>query len=313
MITIQISKQTKKEEIPPCIATVGFFDGVHIGHRFLLNELKTLAKSQNLPAAVITFKHHPRQVLQKEYQPKLLNSLEERLEQLQTTGVDYCLLLDFTIELAALSARTFIVNILSNLLHVRTLLIGYDHRFGHDRTDGFEQYTAYGKEANLQVVKVRPFVQGELKASSSAIRLFIEKGEMEQANALLSYPYKLSGTVVKGHQIGRTLGFPTANIALQNPNKLCPCKGVYLVRVSIENQSYKGMLYIGNRPTLGNGDNSIEVHILNFNEDIYGKSIDIHFHVFIRSSIKFESLELLHLQLEKDKTRVIQSPITIYP
>ena len=167
MIVVRDFDRLKGKEL---VATIGFFDGVHLGHRFLIDEMKEIAKARNLPSAVITFPEHPRAVLHADYQPKLLNSFEEKLQQLETTGVDYCIVLDFTIELSRLSAKEFITSILAKSLHVKTLLIGYDHRFGHDRTDGFEQYVVYGTECGIEVLKASPYDEGNTAVSSSEIR-----------------------------------------------------------------------------------------------------------------------------------------------
>ena len=167
MIVVRDFDRLKGKEL---VATIGFFDGVHLGHRFLIDEMKEIAKARNLPSAVITFPEHPRAVLHADYQPKLLNSFEEKLQQLETTGVDYCIVLDFTIELSRFSAKEFITSILAKSLHVKTLLIGYDHRFGHDRTDGFEQYVVYGTECGIEVLKASPYDEGNTAVSSSEIR-----------------------------------------------------------------------------------------------------------------------------------------------
>ena len=263
MIVVRDFDRLKGKEL---VATIGFFDGVHLGHRFLIDEMKEIAKARNLPSAVITFPEHPRAVLHADYQPKLLNSFEEKLQQLETTGVDYCIVLDFTIELSRLSAKEFITSILAKSLHVKTLLIGYDHRFGHDRTDGFEQYVVYGTECGIEVLKASPYDEGNTAVSSSEIRKLLQAGNVAEAAYLLTYPYQLLGHIVSG---------------------------------------YKGMLYIGDRPTLNNGkDISMEVNILDFSGDIYNDSIRVSFVQYVRGDIKFDSLEELKAQLEKDRCTV---------
>ena len=228
MIVVRDFDRLKGKEL---VATIGFFDGVHLGHRFLIDEMKEIAKARNLPSAVITFPEHPRAVLHADYQPKLLNSFEEKLQQLETTGVDYCIVLDFTIELSRLSAKEFITSILANSLHVKTLLIGYDHRFGHDRTDGFEQYVVYGTECGIEVLKASPYDEGNTAVSSSEIRKLLQAGNVAEAAYLLTYPYQLLGHIVSGYKVGRTLGFPTANIRVDGPFKVIPGIGVYAVWV----------------------------------------------------------------------------------
>lgn len=287
------------------VATIGFFDGVHLGHRFLIHELKQVAESAGLPSAVITFPEHPRAVLQADYQPKLLNSFEEKLEQLASTGIDYCIVLDFTPELSRLTAEAFITTLLADRLHVDTLLIGYDHRFGYNRADGFEQYVAYGKACGIRVIKASQYSEGEAAVSSSEIRKLLAECQVEKAAHLLTYPYRLRGNIVSGYQVGRKLGFPTANIQVDEPSKIIPGIGVYAVRVYLNGQCHKGMLYIGNRPTLDNGDNiTLEVNILNFSADIYNNEITVAFIQHIRGDIKFNSLDQLVAQLERDREKV---------
>ncbi len=284
-------------------ATIGFFDGVHLGHQFLIKEMIRIAQMRGIPSAVITFREHPRKILQDDYQPKLLNSFTEKLEHLEKTGIDYCIVLDFTIELSHYSARDFIISVLSEQLHIQTLLIGYDHRFGHDRSEGFEQYKAYGDACGMEVIEVSRFIEDKIAVSSSEIRKQLAASEVEAAARLLTYPYRLKGTIISGYKVGRTLGFPTANIQVDEPFKIIPGIGVYAVWVYLQDKRYKGMLYIGNRPTLNNG-NSLEVNILDFNGDIYNNEISVSFIYYLRGDIRFDSLEALKQQLEKDRMEV---------
>lgn len=302
MIVVRDTELLKGIEL---VATIGFFDGVHLGHRFLIGDMCEVAKYRGLPSAVITFPEHPRSVLHADYQPKLLNSFEEKMQQLATTGVDYCIVLDFTLELSRLMAKEFITSVLAERLHVKTLLIGYDHRFGHDRTDGFEQYVAYGADCGIDVMKASPYDEGHTAVSSSEIRKLISNCEVEKAAHLLTYPYQLKGSIVSGYKVGRTLGFPTANIRVDEPFKVVPGIGVYAVWVDVVGQRYKGMLYIGDRPTLNNGsDISLEVNILDFSGDIYDDPIVVSFIHFVRGDIKFATLEELKEQLERDRRAV---------
>lgn len=302
MIVIKDTDLLKRKKLA---ATIGFFDGVHLGHRFLIDELKDIAKAKNLPSAVITFPEHPRAVLHSDYQPKLLNSFEEKLEQLATTGIDYCIVLDFTIELSRLTAQEFITSILAEKLHTKVLLIGYDHRFGRDRKDGFEQYVQYGAACGMEVINASPYDEGRTAVSSSEIRKLLATGQVEEADRLLTYPYQLHGTIVDGYKVGRKLGFPTANIRVDEPYKIIPGTGVYAVWVSLKEEKYKGMLYIGNRPTLDNGDNiTLEVNILDFTGDIYNNEITVAFIYYVRGDVKFNSLEELKEQLKRDRKTV---------
>lgn len=292
------------------VATIGFFDGVHLGHRFLIHELIETAKKEKLPSVVITFPEHPRAVLHSDYQPKLLNSFDEKIEQLSTTGVDYCIILPFTPELSQLPARSFIAGILKDKLCVQTLLIGYDHRFGHNRADGFEQYVQYGTECDINVIQATAFDEGNTSVSSSEIRKLLLEGQVEKARQLLTYPYMLKGTIVSGHKVGRTIGFPTANIQVDEPFKIIPGIGIYAVRVLIDNECHNGMLYIGSRPTLHDGEQiTMEVNIFNFNRNIYNNKIEVFFEKYVRDDIKFDSLEALKQQLAADR-QIISALLT---
>lgn len=285
---------------PGVMATIGFFDGVHLGHRFLIDEVKAAAAQRGLPSAVITFPTHPRSVLQQAYQPRLLNSFADKLHLLATTGVDYCIVLDFTEALSQLSAEAFL-RILATQWRVKGLVIGYDHRFGHDRRDGFEQYVEYGQRWGIEILKAAAFDAGHTAVSSSEIRRLVQEGKVERAAQLLTYAYHISGQIVSGYKVGRTLGFPTANIQPDDPMQLLPGIGVYAVWVEVAGQRYKGMLYIGSRPTLDNGTQlSIEVHILHFSGDIYNDPIRVSFEHFVRGDEKFDSLEALKAQLMRD-------------
>lgn len=302
---IVIDRNGQKECPQALAATIGFFDGVHLGHRFLIDQLKKVADERGLPSAVITFRTHPRAVLHADYQLKLLNTWEEKLAQLATTGVDYCLVLDFTLELSRFSAAEFITKILAEAFRVKALLIGYDHRFGHDRAEGFDQYVVYGKALGMDVIQALPYDNGQTKVSSSEVRRLLAEGEVKQAAVLLSYPYSLKGKIVKGHQVGRTIGFPTANLSVEDSRKILPGNGVYAVWAVLSGKRYKGMLSIGNRPTLDDGNSqSIEVYLLDFSGDLYGKEIEVSFVSKIRDNRKFPSLLALKSQLEQDRQTV---------
>lgn len=301
MIVIRQNEDTIEQGI---VATIGFFDGVHVGHRFLIKELQDWGKELNMPSAVITFPEHPRQVLHSDYRPKLLDTFQEKMERLETTAIDYCIALDFTYELSLYSAADFI-RLLAEEYHVKGLLIGYDHRFGHDRSDGFEQYVEYGGQVGMEVRKASPYDEENIRVSSSEIRRLLQEGKVEMANALLTYPYQLRGRIVSGYKVGRTIGFPTANIEVDSPYKLLPKVGVYAVWVELLGKRYKGMLYIGKRPTLQNGDNlTIEVNILGFSGNAYNDEITVSFVYAVREDKTFESVEALREQLERDRQTV---------
>lgn len=300
-----VVKDAKIAESKKLAATVGFFDGVHLGHRFLVKELKQIACQEGLRSAVITFPEHPRAVLQSDYQPKLLNTFDEKLSCLASTGVDACVVLDFTPQLACLTAQEFILDVLAARLHVKTLLVGYDHRFGHNRAEGFEQYVTYGAACGMKVIQASRFTEGDVAVSSSEIRRLLSECRVEEAARLLTYHYQLSGKVVTGYQVGRKLGFPTANIRVGDASKMIPGIGVYAVWVELAGKRYKGMLYIGSRPTLAEGNQiSLEVNILNFSGDIYNKELTVSFVHYIRGDIKFGSLDELAEQLRQDREMV---------
>lgn len=289
----------------PLVATIGFFDGVHTGHRFLIDQVKEEAAKRELPSAVITFPVHPRKVLQKDYQPALLCGFDEKTERLASTGVDYCVCLDFTTEISQLSAREFMKDILKDKLSVNTLVIGYDHRFGHNREDGFADYKRYGSEIGIDVIEARE-LPGQEHVSSSRIRKLLAEGYIRKAAKLLSYNYTISGKIVEGFKVGRTIGFPTANIQVWETYKVIPAFGVYAVYVHVEGQRYDGMLYIGKRPTLHNGDNiSIEVNLFNFDGDLYNKELTAEFIDFVRPDEKFIDIDTLKKQIGNDKDTVI--------
>ena len=292
--------------LPPCAATIGFFDGVHRGHRFLLEQVKEEAAGKGLCPSVITFPTHPRQVLQPDFHPQLLSAPAEKLHLLEAAGIANCILLPFTAELSRLSAKEFML-LLRTEYNVRTLVIGYDHRFGHNRLESFEDYVRYGQELDIDIVQARAYTQENAKVSSSAIRELLSQGEVHTASRLLGYPYPLEGTVTDGYRVGRKIGFPTANLRVDHPFKLGPAEGVYAVKVEVEGQQHLGMLNIGHRPTLNNGaDRSIEVHILDFAGDIYRQNIRIEFLHFLRPETKFASIEELISQIEKDKEAILK-------
>ena len=298
---MNIIRDTHPQALTPSVATIGFFDGVHLGHRHLINQVKMAASLNGWCSSIITFPVHPRQVIQSDYQPSLLSSPEEKIELLASTGIDNCILLPFTRELSQLTAWEF-MQLLYEQYKVRMLVIGYDHRFGHNRAETFEDYCRYGRELGIHIMQATAYTQEQDKVSSSAIRRALLSGEVSTATKYLGYPYFLQGTIVSGYQVGRKIGFPTANLQVDFSNKLVPSIGVYAVYVYVNGQKYKGMLNIGHRPTLNNGtDLSIEVHILDFEGDIYHQPMRIEFVDFLRAEAKFQSTEELALQIQKDK------------
>lgn len=284
--------------------TIGFFDGVHLGHRYLVSELSEIAKKRNFASAVLTFRTHPRQVLHSDYIPSLLTTADEKIALLKETGVDYVVMTEFTREFSMLTAQDF-MRLLHDNLNVRCLMIGYDHRFGHNRSEKFEDYVRFGKDIGIEVVQSSPLVIDGINVSSSAVRKTISEGDVAKAAKLLGREYSLAGQVVKGFQVGRTIGFPTANIAYDD-SRILPKDGVYAARVAVDSHLYDAMLYIGSRPTVNTGKTSVEAYLFDFSDDIYGKNVNVRFVDRIRDSIKFDSIEELKKQLGKDEIKAKQ-------
>ena len=291
-------------------AALGVFDGVHTGHRAVIEKVKEEAAMRNLSSAVISFRTHPQQVLHPEIPFRMLTSPEERAELLRKTGIDRTIFLDFTPEMSLLSAYDFL-KILSNRYCIKGLIIGYDHRFGHNRSEGFEDSVHYGRELGMEVLLARAYSYSkeasvtEVTVSSSAIRGLLQEGNVSEAAEYLGYDFFLDGTVVGGYQVGRKIGFPTANLRVSDSDKLIPCDGVYAVRVCVEGKEYGGMLSIGYRPTLENGpDRSIEVHIFRFDADIYQQPMRLSFVRRTRPELKFDSIEELIAQLHRDEVEI---------
>lgn len=296
-----------KNEVPKkgMVATMGFFDGVHLGHRHLISQVVQESKLLGKESAVITFRVHPRKVLDKNYQPPLLCGFDEKIDQLATTEIDNCLVLDFTRELSQLSAKDFIQQILKDKIGINTLFVGYDHRFGKNREEGFNHYFTYGAEVGIDVIKATKYLFGKQTVSSSKIRYLLAQGDISLANTFLSYNYTITGKIVEGYKVGRRIGFPTANIKIWERYKVIPTDGVYAVQVHIDEDVHAGMLYIGNRPTLhDDSQTSVEVNIFDFDDNLYNKTLTVEFVSFVRPDIKFTGVEPLIAQIAKDKNIV---------
>ena len=289
------------------LGTVGFFDGVHAGHRFLIKQLKELAASEGLPSVVITFRQHPQSVLQAGYKSALLTTPDEKLNLLAALDIDFCYVIDFTKELSQLSARDFISDVLCKQLCVKQLLIGYDHRFGKNRAEGFSDYVKYGRDCGLKVVQASELPGFAGHVGSTQIRQQLTEGRPEEAARLLTYSYSLEGTVVEGDKTGRRIGFPTANLDVNDKNKIIPKEGIYAVRVHIGTAKHPGMAYIGKRPTVvADGEQRIEVHIFDFSGDLYGKTLRMEFVKFLREDRTFNGLSGLKAQLLIDKENAVK-------
>lgn len=299
-------KQDGDEELPEQVATIGFFDGVHRGHQFLISRVRDEAERSGMASAVITFDRHPRQVLQADYQPQLLSTLDEKLLLLSKTGIDNTIVLHFDAALAALPARAFMAEVLCRRLNVRKLVIGYDNRFGHNRSEGFEDYVQYGRELGVEVVQADAFMPDAGKVSSSVIREHIRTGNVEAANQLLGYDYTVESRVVGGYQNGRKMGFPTANLDVDSCQQLLPAAGVYAVTVRLKDAVgwKRGMLNIGRRPTFNGTTTTMEVNLFNFTGNLYGQEVLVSFVSKIRDERRFDSPDALAAQLKQDRDSV---------
>ena len=285
-----------------CAATIGSFDGVHSGHRAMIGELREAAGKAGLPLAVVTFARHPRLLFDRDSAPFLLTSEKEKLQQLESMGVERLFLLDFDSSMASMSAERFMHDILADRLGVRLLGVGYDHRFGKPcKGECFGSYVRYGKSAGIDVVQLSPFVLDDSTVSSTLVRRAVAAGDMQQARALLGHPYLICGTVVGGAGIGRGLGFPTANVQPDEALKLLPGDGVYEVAAVLDGNSYKGVMNIGVKPTVSDASlRTVEVHLLGFKGDIYGREIVVEPLRRLRGEMKFGNVEELKRQIQLD-------------
>lgn len=292
----------------PAAATIGFFDGVHRGHQYLISQLCRVAGERGLRSLVVTFANHPRQVVSTDWQPQLLSTPEEKLQLLQQTAVGSVEVLTFNRQLASLSAREFMQQVLLQQLGVRLLLIGYDNRFGHNREEGFADYVRHGRELGIEVVQAQPLIESGVGISSSLVRRLLSEGDVAAAARCLGRPYQLSGSVVGGEHIGRHLGFPTANLQPDHAQKLVPATGAYAVRVRLADDSreWPAMMNIGTRPTFGPHGQTLEVHLFDYHGDLYGRQLTIGFVRRLRAERPFQSAAELIEQLKKDALQAQQ-------
>ncbi len=284
------------------VASIGMFDGVHLGHKQIFEKLTNAAKDIGGESVAISFDTHPRMVLQHDaYKLKFINSYQEKINLIESMGVDHLVFLPFTREFSQQTTADFVKNILVDILKIKILIIGYDNRFGNKENNNFDELFKLSKEYNFDIIQSDVKFIGNNAVSSTKIREALDKGEIKLANQLLGYQYQLSGKVVMGNQIGQKIGFPTANIDLDNDFKLIPSIGVYAILIEYQNVTYKGMLNIGIRPTLNINKLSIEAHIFGFNIDLYGQYIKVLFVDKIRDEQRFNGLDELVIQLQKDK------------
>jgi riboflavin kinase / FMN adenylyltransferase len=291
------------------VVTVGFFDGVHLGHAKILNALIENAKKAETESVVFTFWPHPQFVINAfKDEIKLLNTIDEKIELLKFIGIDHLIIQPFTKELSEMPSHDFVKNILCNKLKIHTLIVGYDNHFGKNKDGDYNLVKKYSNIYNFRAIKVGEESIDNVNISSTKIRDALISGEIERANLYLGYNYTFTGLVVNGNKIGQTIGFPTANLEIEEKYKLIPADGVYAVEVIINNIKYFGLFNKGKRPTLGNSHitESIEVHILDFDKNIYGEKIKVKFVKKIRDELKFENIDLLKEQIIKDKGEALK-------
>jgi riboflavin kinase/FMN adenylyltransferase len=289
------------------VVTIGTFDGVHLGHRKIIERIKQLAKSLGGETVILTFFPHPRMILHPEdHALKMINTMDEKAQLLEQLGVDHLIITPFSRDFSNQTAEEYIRDILVNKIGTKKIVIGYDHRFGKDRQGGLKELQQLSPVYDFEVVEIPEQDIHEVAVSSTRIRNALLSDDIDLANEFLGYPFFVTGKVMRGDQIGRTIGYPTANILIEETYKLIPADGIFAVKVQLNGQDYKGMGYIGHRPTINGMTRNIEVNIFDFNQDIYTQSIRMEFLHFVRGDIKFTTLNDLTIQLGKDKVAVME-------
>ncbi len=283
------------------VATLGTFDGVHLGHQKIISRLLNNTQNKHLESVVLTFSQHPRSVLQVESNIKLLNTNAEKIALLEKKGIDNLIIHPFDASFSELTGEDFVKNILVDQLNIKKIIIGYDHRFGKNRASDIHDLIYFGKKYHFDVEQISAKEIDEISISSTKIRKAIQDGNIKLANQYLGYNYLFAGNVIRGQQLGRTIGFPTANISIENTQKIIPKNGVYIVEGSWQGKKHQGMMNIGTKPTVDGKNTTIEVHFFNLNEDLYNLEITISVCEFIRAEVKFNSIEELKRQLQQDK------------
>lgn len=281
--------------------TIGTFDGVHFGHQKIIEKVVSEAKIAKKKSVVLTFFPHPRMVLQKDTSVKLINTIDERAALIEKTGLDYLIIHPFSKEFSRMTALEFVRDILVNQLNISKLIIGYDHHFGKNREGNINQLTEYSDLYDFKLTEIPAQDIDEVSVSSTKIRNALNAGDLKTANHYLGYFFMLSGTVVNGEKLGGKIGYPTANIHIEETYKLIPKNGVYVVKSFFENNAIFGMMNIGNRPTIDGNYQTIEVHFFDFNQNLYGQKISVELLFFLRDEQKFDSIDLLANQLKKDE------------
>jgi riboflavin kinase/FMN adenylyltransferase len=299
---LKIKTAADYKQIKSSVITIGTFDGVHIGHQQIIHRLVDTARKNDLQALVLTFFPHPRMVIQNDTNIKLINTIDEKAKQLEQLGVDHLVVKEFTKSFSRLTALEYVRDILVNKLKVKHIIVGYDHHFGRNRTANINELKEFGAFYDFEVTEIEPKEVDDVAVSSTKIRSAILEGNILTANKFLGYNFMLTGTVIKGKGLGKTLDFPTANIQIEAAYKLIPKHGVYVVKSQIKGVEVFGMMNIGKNPTVSEGNQTkIEVHFFDFSANLYGAVLKIELLDHLRSEIKFPNIEALKLQLEKDK------------
>jgi riboflavin kinase/FMN adenylyltransferase len=281
---------------------LGTFDGVHIGHKKILERITQNTENGKYESLVLTFFPHPRMVLQEKSEIKLLNTIDEKIDLLEMAGIENLVIHPFDEKFSRLTAEEFVSTVLVKQFNIQKIIIGHDHRFGRNRTANIDDLIAFGKQYGFEVEQISAQEINDISVSSTKIRTALEEGDISLANEYLGYDYFLTGTIIKGKQLGRTIGFPTANLKIEENYKLIPRNGVYIVSSFINNERFFGMMNIGYNPTVGGENQSIEINFFDFNQDLYHQKITVSILQRIRSEQKFESVLLLKTQLEIDET-----------
>ncbi len=306
--TVLVVKNTEEFRIEkPSIVTIGTFDGVHVGHQKIIQKLKEIKQSTGLHTVVLTFDPHPRKVLFPEQKDlKLITGIDERLFLFDKYGIDVCVVFPFSLTTANMDVDVYIKEILCKKMNTKYLAIGHDHRFGKNRQGSIENLKAVSQKYDFSISEISAEDIDSIAVSSTRIRRLIEKSDMEEAAKLLGHPFFMQTRVKEGKKLGKTLGYPTANLVWDEREKLIPPQGVYFVRISYKEETYYGMLNIGKNPTTDSDENlKIEVNIFNFDKDIYSEELRVYFLKYIREEKKFASLDMLVEQLHKDKQQCL--------
>jgi len=288
------------------VMTLGTFDGVHKGHQKIISELVENARKIGCESLILTFFPHPRMILQEPSEIKLLNTIKEKSELLSKLGVDHLIIHPFDHSFSRLGAEEFVSDILVKQFAIEKIIIGHDHRFGRNRTANIYDLVEYGEEFGFEVQQISALEIDSISVSSTKIRTALQEGNVEKANEYLGYPYFLSGKIIKGKSIGRTIGFPTANLHIEESYKLIPKNGVYVVQTKVNDDNIYGMMNIGLNPTFEGSTQSIEIHLLNFEGDLYYQHLKIELLKRIRDEVKFDSMEALQKQLLSDKNQILR-------